>query len=536
MKVARRFENLVVFRFAVVTAAVLSACGTPPLYLPQDGGGTDSGDASTIGSSTGGRGNGGASGSGGLGPTGGGGNGVGGSGGTGTGSGGNGDAGSGSAAGNGNGSGGSGGAGGQGASSAGRGGTGGRIGVGGAGSGGSATGGAGTGGRGTGGSATGGAGSGGRGTGGSATGGRGTGGAGTGGAPKANGQSCGNNNECMSTRCVEGFCCDGPCTGQCESCATANNRGTCVPVTTPRTACAGSGTCAGRCDGTAANRASCVYPSSTTSCGAAATCTNNMARTEPLCNGSGACTPSSTMSCMFGCRTDGVAACATSCPSMQGLCGGSCVDIQSTPAHCGTSCRVCQGNTPKCFQGNCVQCLAGGDCTISGQACTTNHTCVCRPPSAGNLLQNPGFEQSPGVANWSPTTGATWSSADADGCPGSGSVKVAYTGGFFGMVSQCVAATAGTRYFFGYDYNQDSALGVVCHLYFYAGPTCSGSGLVNGALTLAGAESVITTWVRNSGSITAPTGTGSAGVYCQEQGAGSGNIDQVYLNATSNSY
>jgi hypothetical protein len=527
MKVVRRFENLFLFRLAVVTAAVLSACGTPPLYLPQDGGGTDSGDASAIGSSTGGRGSGGASGSGGLGPMAGGGSGAGGSGGTetGTGSGGSGGSG-GSAAGSG----------GQGAGSTGTGGTGGRIGTGGAGSGGSATAGAGTGGRGTGGSASGGAGTGGRGTGGSASGGRGTGGAGTGGAPKANGQSCGNNNECMSTRCVEGYCCDGPCTGQCESCATANNRGTCVPVTTPRTACAGSGTCGGRCDGTAANRASCVYPSSTTSCGAAATCTNNMARTEPLCNGSGTCTASSTMSCMFGCRTDGVPACATSCPSMQGLCGGSCVDIQSTPAHCGTSCRVCQGNTPKCFQGNCVQCLAGADCTISGQACTTNHTCVCRPPSAGNLLQNPGFEQSPGIANWSPTMGATWSSDDADGCPGSGSAVVAYDIPFFGSFSQCVVATPGTRYFFGYKYKQTQSQSVLCDLWFFAGPTCSGNILVGGDLVLGGAESPITSWTRNSGSITAPAGTGSAAAHCQNQGGGSGNIDQVYMNATSNSY
>ena len=79
---------------------------------------------------------------------------------------------------------------------------------------------------------------------------------------RRNGEGCSVSSECASGICRDGFCCNSACTGQCESCASAANRGTCVAVTAPRTACDGSGICGGRCDGF--NRASCVYPGSTT--------------------------------------------------------------------------------------------------------------------------------------------------------------------------------------------------------------------------------------------------------------------------------
>jgi hypothetical protein len=142
----------------------------------------------------------------------------------------------------------------------------------------------------------------------------------------------------------------------------------------------------------------------------------------------------------------------------------------------------------------------------------------------------------PGIANWSPTTGATWDSDDSDGCPGSGSAEVAYQVPNFGSFDQCIAATAGTRYNFGFRYKQTQSQSVACDLWFFAGPTCSDNILVGGDLLLAGAESAVTSWLKLSGSITAPAGTGSANVHCQNQGGGSGNIDQIHVSTTNNSY
>src|SRR5439155_14447526 len=77
---------------------------------------------------------------------------------------------------------------------------------------------------------------------------------------KANGTSCGTDGkQCMSGLCVDGVCCNSQCGGQCQSCST----GTCANVKTARSACPGSGTCAGTCDGTSP---SCAFPAATVAC------------------------------------------------------------------------------------------------------------------------------------------------------------------------------------------------------------------------------------------------------------------------------
>jgi hypothetical protein len=162
---------------------------------------------------------------------------------------------------------------------------------------------------------------------------------------------------------------------------------------------------------------------------------------------------------------------------------------------------------------------------------------VCRPPSADNKLQNPGFEQPSALANWIASPGASWSSDDADACTGSGSTAVMVTMPQFdfGNIAQCVPATAGTRYFFGFKYKQQNADGVVCYLWFYAGSTCSGNILVDGSLTLQGTSVPVTFWQLTYDMITAPPTTGSAKVFCQTSN-GTGAFDQIYVNPISNSY
>lgn len=74
---------------------------------------------------------------------------------------------------------------------------------------------------------------------------------------------------CNSGNCVDGFCCDTPCSGQCESCngsAVGAQAGLCAPVVgvpvtdtlSQRDACKGDGLCGGACNGI--NRESCTYP------------------------------------------------------------------------------------------------------------------------------------------------------------------------------------------------------------------------------------------------------------------------------------
>jgi hypothetical protein len=118
---------------------------------------------------------------------------------------------------------------------------------------------------------------------------------------KANGTACtGTGSDCMSGVCgAEGVCCNAACTGQCESCVSSSNRGTCVPVTTPRTPCKGSGTCGGTCNGV--TRASCVYAGSSTTC-APASCTNSKAQGSSSCDGNGSCVAPTAMTCNFGCQ------------------------------------------------------------------------------------------------------------------------------------------------------------------------------------------------------------------------------------------
>ncbi len=128
---------------------------------------------------------------------------------------------------------------------------------------------------------------------------------------RPNGGMCATANECESGQCVDGVCCNTACNGQCEACDATGALGTCTAVTGAphgmRTACAGTGTCGGTCDGT--NRAACAYPGMSTSCGAP-TCTDSVARTS-ACDGAGACGAGSSTPCVpYRC---GATACNTTC-------------------------------------------------------------------------------------------------------------------------------------------------------------------------------------------------------------------------------
>jgi|GEM_PF-1711777 len=361
---------------------------------------------------------------------------------------------------------------------------------------------------------------------------------------RPNGDGCLTSGECSSNVCADGVCCNVACDGQCESCNLPASKGTCSPSTTPRAnqPCATDGTvCGGVCDGTAAHRKACVYPTSSTLCGQGASCSNNQARTAQVCNGAGAC-PAATLTNCSPYTCNGTV-CATSCPSGQGVCGGSCVDILSDPAHCGGACTVCPSSTPKCYSGSCVQCNTGSDCVNlgygSGAVCTSSRSCQCHPPSSGNLLQNPGFDGS--TSGWTlrncpsgacPSPVVEYSTYDYESCPGSGSIRLNYYGFEFGAASQCVRAQASQSYHFGYSYRQMSSdeNALVCYIEFYAGETCSGSAL--NTTELRSGSVPFATWSTAILTFFTPATTGSIQISCQIASLYDGWIDQVYLNGS----
>jgi hypothetical protein len=283
----------------------------------------------------------------------------------------------------------------------------------------------GTGATGSGGTGRGGTGSGGTGTGGAGTGGTGTGGqTGCGGSQKPcnggciatseccggcsgntpictngtcvgkpNGSSCTTATaaQCATGTCADDVCCNVACTGKCEAC-NLSPAGTCLPSTTPRSGqtCNSDGSsCGGSCDGTEAHRLDCYYPPATTQC-APARCdsTANKDYNARFCGGDGTCKAATQVhDCgAYGCGTNNL--CASSCPnSNEGVCGGDCVDIQSSPTHCGTGCVNCPTSTPTrpvCVGGSCVQCSDNSQCSGDTPVCNTStHTCV------GCLESNP---------------------------------------------------------------------------------------------------------------------------------------------------
>src|SRR6185295_7188630 len=200
-------------------------------------------------------------------------------------------------------------------------------------------------------------------------------------AKKDRGEACVRDSECNLGHCADGVCCESACSGQCESCAEDNQKGTCVAIAgKPRGAirspCAGTDTtCGGKCDGM--NRTACAYPDEQVTC-VAARCDMGVAFGAASCDRMGGCrTPTSApcasnvcesvTTCSGGCSSGGT---GTACPMAQfcnaaGACepkianGAAC----STDAHCqsgacvdGTCCSV-----PSC--GSCQECPgAGGTC------------------------------------------------------------------------------------------------------------------------------------------------------------------------------
>lgn len=396
-------------------------------------------------------------------------------------------------------------------------------------------------------------------------------------AAKPLGRACTTGSECAMGNCVNGVCCG---TASCPACQACNlgTPGTCTgkPATATDSACStancqtgtcnGSGACAQAADGAmcGANRfcrggtcgactpnqlcqpptnpcktgtTSCTTGSMTclesgnvgsgTPCGAAASCTGTTKTNAAVCNGSGTCA-ATTQSCSNGCnaaKTD----CLT-CSAGQTSCSGTCVDTTSNAAHCGASCGACGTATPICLNSTCVQCTSDSYCSGVEPSCDVpSHTCVCRRPSAGNVILNAGFDTNLNGWLFDPGTGVSWKSDDADGCAGSGSLYA--TDPNLYAMSPCLKVTPGVFYYFGFRYKHGITpdASVFCYLTPYKDSSCSTGSDEDTAPGILPSRS--STWSSASTTWMVYPDSPYAQVSCPLK---DGSIDQVYLNPNAN--
>ncbi|MGE3635595.1 MAG: hypothetical protein AB7P00_37165, partial [Sandaracinaceae bacterium] len=198
-------------------------------------------------------------------------------------------------------------------------------------------------------------------------------------ATLSNGTACTTDAQCTSGECVDGLCCNTPCAGQCEACDVAGNLGTCIAVSGAphgaRSACATDGSvCGGACGGV--SRTACTYPTSTTNC-RAGSCTGGVASDPAGCNGAGACSAATMVSCApYDCAGS---VCASTCSVTMDCdpgyyCSvGLCRLLLSNGSAC-TSDEACQ--TGECVDGVCCDTACTGQC----EACNVVGTVgSCRP-------------------------------------------------------------------------------------------------------------------------------------------------------------
>jgi hypothetical protein len=261
------------------------------------------------------------------------------------------------------------------------------------------------------------------------------------------------------------------------------------------------------------------------------------------CDGAGACRPK--LKTGDAC-SDPASPCITGPTCQTGACTGGTQILCNNPPACkqSTTCSAgncnytqnvpdgildsnCPGSTPRCYSGGCVQCTSDAHCTLPTVSCKpSTHTCVCRLPSSGNLLTNPGFDGS--LSGWtinsnppSPTLGA-----DSDGCTGSNSL---YAPNSENDPMQCVSLTAGTTYYMGGRFKGGDSNDLV-RMRLCTGPSCTGTCDINYDVYMGASAS----WTIQHTSFVTPAGyvSGYVGIYA----LGDQYVDQLYVSKTSDSY
>ena len=211
------------------------------------------------------------------------------------------------------------------------------------------------------------------------------------------GQVCGDGAQCLSSHCVDGVCCDGPCDGTCKSCSLPASKGTCAVVTGAPDAgtcdgghsCDDQGTCelvdgegcltdggclSGHCvDGVCCESA---CDGACQVCGAGGVCGPVSGAADPdTCEGAGGCDPNGV--CLL---TPG-----ETCGAGEECLSGLCVDGVCCDAPCDGTCEQCASGACGPVQGavdpgtcdGASACDAQGTCRLLlGQLCGAGADCL----------------------------------------------------------------------------------------------------------------------------------------------------------------
>ena len=213
--------------------------------------------------------------------------------------------------------------------------------------------------------------------------------------PLDEGEPCVNDGQCQSNRCVDGFCCNQSCNGQCEACDLPGDEGRCMAVTGEprgdRPSCGGDpgDPCAGECDGS--NENSCTFPDGDTVCGADSTCEDGIEMAQ-RCDGNGSCGPSSTDICSpFVCGADAcIRECSSDSDCVSGFAcsaDGSCEDENSRFCSKDNVVHLPNGELEscgayRCVNGRCRDSCSDDDDCADGNICPPQlRTCGPAKPS-----------------------------------------------------------------------------------------------------------------------------------------------------------
>jgi hypothetical protein len=253
------------------------------------------------------------------------------------------------------------------------------------------------------------------------------------GLPK--GASCSGNGQCTSTLCIDGFCCEKPCSG-CNACAkamTGQPDGTCAPVSAgndPHKACDDDTTAtpAKPCgnDGTCDGKGGCRKVGAGQECGAAS-CSSNGTTFTPAskCDGNGTCVAATPQVCspydcaVTGCKktctTQNQCDTGTYCDITAGTCvtkktngktatqtyeceSGVIADGVCCNSECKGVCESCSGDTP----GTCSYVTGTskhGTCpgTAPCQATCQGTSASCTPASTSTVCREPSCDSATNV-------------------------------------------------------------------------------------------------------------------------------------------
>jgi hypothetical protein len=201
----------------------------------------------------------------------------------------------------------------------------------------------------------------------------------------ANGKACANNTDCGSNYCVDGYCCNGACTGVCQSCGVAGKEGACVSVTAGSQDLNSTPPCNG-----------------TQYCDAAAMCQSGLKANGLKCAGAGEC---GSNNCVDGVCCE--SACGDDCyscslPGTEGQCkgvtAGQTDGACKSPNYCDITHKCTMGKfangTPckldnECGSGNCVDTVCcESACSGTCKSCNvTGKAGTCTPVPDGMDLR-----------------------------------------------------------------------------------------------------------------------------------------------------